>query len=124
MPKTVALSSGEAELPAAVKCSCETIGILQLAEDWEKAERGSIGGLVSGARCSERKRKGKVETCQSVPNLGAESGNLRYRKVKDTQQLADFITKEVIGIDINKYSATIHLEGKCGRARRSIAPEL
>ena len=32
--KTVALISAEAELTAVVKCSCETIGVLQLAEDW------------------------------------------------------------------------------------------
>ena len=32
--KTIALSSGEAELTAVVKCSCETIGILQLSADW------------------------------------------------------------------------------------------
>ena len=32
--KTIALSSGEAELTAVVKCSCECIGMVQLAEDW------------------------------------------------------------------------------------------
>ena len=32
--KTIALSSGEAELTAVVKCSCECIGMVQLADDW------------------------------------------------------------------------------------------
>ena len=32
--KIVALSSEEAEFTAVVKCGCETIGILQLAQDW------------------------------------------------------------------------------------------
>ena len=40
--KTIALSSGEAELTAVVKCSCETIGILQLAEDWGLTLEGEI----------------------------------------------------------------------------------
>ena len=34
MQNTVVLGSGEAELPAVFKCSCETIGILKLSEDW------------------------------------------------------------------------------------------
>ena len=33
--KTVALSSGEAELTALVECSCELIGMMQMADDWD-----------------------------------------------------------------------------------------
>ena len=40
--KTIALSSAEAELTAAVKCSCETIGITQLAADWGLHMNGNI----------------------------------------------------------------------------------
>ncbi len=38
--KTIALSSGEAELAALVKCSCETIVVLQLADDWGASLEG------------------------------------------------------------------------------------
>ena len=37
--KTVALSSGEAELTALVKASCEALGLVQLLESWGKHER-------------------------------------------------------------------------------------
>ena len=40
--KTVALSSGEAELMAAVKCSCELIGALQLDKDWGLELEGEV----------------------------------------------------------------------------------
>ena len=40
--KTIALSTAEAELTAVVKCSCEVIGITQLAEDWDMDLTGDI----------------------------------------------------------------------------------
>ena len=41
--KTTALSCGEAELMALVKCSCEVLGAVQLAHDWDL---GLLGGQV------------------------------------------------------------------------------
>eukprot|EP00973_Karenia_brevis_P055849 7766938-Karenia_brevis.AAC.1 len=40
--KSVALSSGEAELIAAVKTSTEVIGMLQLMEDWGDSNKGKV----------------------------------------------------------------------------------
>ena len=40
--KTIALSSGEAELCALVECSCELLGALQLARDWEHELEGEV----------------------------------------------------------------------------------
>ena len=40
--RSVALSSGEAELIAVVKTSSEVIGILQLAQDWGEETSGEV----------------------------------------------------------------------------------
>ena len=68
--QTVALSTGEAELTAVVKCSCETIWILQLTEDWwmklevqmlvdSSAALGVMGGKGAGKL---RLARGKLRT--------------------------------------------------------------
>ena len=40
--KNITLSSGEAELVAAVKMSCEVLGMIQLAKEWDVIMTGSI----------------------------------------------------------------------------------
>ena len=40
--KKITLSSGEAELAACVKTSCERIGILQMAADWGRKVEGKV----------------------------------------------------------------------------------
>ena len=70
--KTVALSSGAAELTAVVKYSCEMMGILQLAEDWWIKLEGAVA-VDSSAALGVVKRKGavKIEGGQSRPALVA-----------------------------------------------------
>ena len=86
--KTIALSSGEAELTAVVKCSCETIGILQLSADWWMELEGEV--LVDSSAALGvvgRKGAGKlrhVRVGQLWVQEKAESGQLKYRKVKGT----------------------------------------
>ena len=66
--KTIALSSAEAELTAVVKCSCETIGISQLAFDWGLDLTGNIYTDSSSALAiMQSKGAGKlrhVRVCQ------------------------------------------------------------
>ena len=55
--KTVALSTVEAELTALVRCSCESIGITQLASDWGLDLQGEVM-VDSSAALGVVKRKG------------------------------------------------------------------
>ena len=75
------MSSGEAELTAVVKCSCETIGILQLAADWFMELEGEV--LVDSSAALgvvSRKGAGKlrhVRVGQLWVQEKAESGEFR-----------------------------------------------
>ena len=122
--KTIALSSGEAELTAVVKCSCETIGILQLSADWWMELEGEV--LVDSSAALGvvgRKGAGKlrhVRVGQLWVQEKAESGELRYRKVKGTDNPADLMTKTLSGMEIKKYMEKINLTGMRGRAEKSL----
>jgi len=50
----------------------------------------------------------------------AESGELRYRKVKGTENPADLMTKALTGAEIKKYMERINLTGMRGRAEKSL----
>ena len=122
--KTIALSSGEAELTAVVKCSCETIGILQLSADWWMELEGEV--LVDSSAALGvvgRKGAGKlrhVRVGQLWVQEKAESGELRYRKVRGTDNPADLMTKALTGMEIKKYMEKINLTGMQGRAEKSL----
>ena len=122
--KTVALSSGEAELTALVKCSCETIGVLQLAQDWEMHFEGNIivdssAALGVVARKGARKLR-HVRVGQFWVQEASELGDLRYRKVKRTDNPAAVLTNALIGIDICQYMSSVGLEARAGRADKSL----
>ena len=122
--KTIALSSGDAELTAAVKCSCETIGILQLSADWWMELEGEV--LVDSSAALGvvgRKGAGKlrhVRVGQLWVQEKAESGELRYRKVKGTENPADLMTKALTGEEIKKNMEKINLTRMRGRAEKSL----
>ena len=84
--KTVALSSGEAELTAAVKASCELICCLQLAKDWNLIHSGEVWNASSAAfGVVARKGAGRlrhVRVGQLWIQQKAEEGELLYKKVK------------------------------------------
>ena len=50
----------------------------------------------------------------------AESGELRYRQVKGTENPADLMTKALTGVEIQKYMTKINLQGMKGRADMSL----
>ena len=63
--KNVTLSSGEAELVAMVKMSCEMFGMTLLASEWGLAMKGHYNcQLECSVGDCEEKRKRKDETCQ------------------------------------------------------------
>ena len=122
--KTIALSSGEAELTAVVKCSCETIGVIQLAQDWGIDLEGDIMvdssaalGVVSrkGAGRLRHVRVGKLWVQEVQDN-----GDLRYRKAKGTDNPADMITKYLTHGEIQRYLDMIGIDTREGRADRSL----
>ena len=59
--KSVTLSSAEAELMAAVKASTETIGMIQMAAEWDLELSGSIYvGSSAALALVERKGNGNL----------------------------------------------------------------
>ena len=85
--KNVTLSSGEAELAAMVKMSCEKIGMTQLACKWGLAMKGNIFADSSAALAIAKRGSGKMRHV----NIGTlwiqeknETGELQYTKVKGT----------------------------------------
>ena len=122
--KTIALSSGEAESTEVVKCSCETIGILQLAEDWGLYLEGDIMVDSSAALgVVARKVAGKlrhVRVGQLWIQEKHENKELRYRKVKGTDNPADALTKSLASPAMRKYLLDVGMEPRSGRADSSL----
>ena len=122
--KTVALSSGEAELTALVKCSCEVIGAVQLAADWNIEVEGDVYVDSSAALgVVSRKGAGKlrhVRVGQLWVQEKNEEGELRYKKVRGTENPADLLTKPMTNTEIEKYINLIGLEVQEGRAEKSL----
>ena len=97
--KSVTLSSGEAELVAAVKMATELIGLCQLAADWEWELTGQIFTDSSAAiGTASRKGNGKMRHVR-VGMLWIqeqlEEGVLGIQKVKGEENPADVLTKNL-----------------------------
>ena len=58
-----------------------------------------------------------------MDGFGFETGELRYRKVKDTDTSADLMTKAIAGIEVKEYIDKINMEGKEGRAESSLTAQ-
>ena len=122
--KTVALSSGEAELTALVKCSCELIGITQLAADWDLVVEGDVY-VDSAAALGVVKRKGAgklrhVRVGQLWVQQKSEDGELGYKKIKGSENPADLLTKPLVSSDVQRYTAALGFETRDGRADKSL----
>ena len=122
--KTIALSSGEAELTALVKASCETIGVTQLAADWGLKWEGAIWVDSSAALGVVNSRgNGKlrhVRVGQLWVQEKRESKELEYKKVKGRENPADLMTKGVSAVHLNKHMARMGLAVFWGRAESSL----
>ena len=122
--KCITLSSGEAELVAAVKMSTEIIGITQLAEDWGMSLRGRVHVDSSAAiGAANRRGNGKLRHVR-VGDLWiqekVEEGELQLQKVLGEDNPADAMTKNVGGEKLAKLVTMASQEFRNGRAGQSL----
>ena len=106
------------------KCSCELIGILQLAADWAQEVEGEVF-VDSTAALGVVKRKGAgklrhVRVGQLWVQEKQERGDLRYRKVKGTENPADALTKAMTRGEMEKYLEMLAMETRSGRAEKGL----
>ncbi|MDA8582757.1 reverse transcriptase domain-containing protein [bacterium] len=122
--KSIALSSGEAELIALVKCSTEIIGMLQMLQDWGEMCEGelfvdSTAALgVVGRRGCGRMRHVRVGNLWLQERR--EEGDLKFEKILGTENPADLMTKLVAPTLRRKHCEKMGLESKDGRANESL----
>ena len=120
----VTLSSGEAELVAAVKMSTELIGLMPLAKDWGV----KVGGEVvvdSSAALGVVRRKGngklrRVKVGKMWTQDKEESGELMYSKVKGELNPSDLMTKGLCAKVMEGRMRRIGQEVRGGRAEAGL----
>ena len=126
--KSVTLSSGEAELVAAVKMSTELIGICQLSHDWG-LEEGARLLVDSSAAIGVINRKGNgrlrhVKVGMMWIQEKVEEGEIRIEKVLGTENPADLMTKYLPAAKIQQYMEKLGQESREGRAEKSVKTEV
>ena len=121
--KSVTLSSGEAELVAAVKTAVEIIGVTQLAYDWGHTWKGHVYVDSSAALgIAHRKGNGRlrhVKVGMSWLQERTEEGELKLKKVSGENNPADVLTKNVVQEKLVKFTKMVgqrFLEGKAKKA--------
>ena len=122
--KNITLSSGEAELVAAVKMSCELIGMMQIAKDWGVVTAGSVH-VDSSAALGVVKRKGSgklrhIRVGQLWIQEKAEEGELTYTKVSGKKNPGDLMTKHLPRTTAESLTERIGLRIYSGRAATSL----
>jgi len=125
--KGVTLSSGESELVAAVKASAETIGMMQLAQDWGLDYEGEIF-VDSSAALGVVKRRGNGKLRHIRVGLlwvqeREENGDLKYKKIDGQYNTADMMTKGVPPKILNKHMMDLGMMILEGRATMGLALE-
>jgi len=122
--RSITLSSGEAELVAAVKMSAELIGMTQLTADWGLDYRGRVFVDSSAAiGVAQRKGNGKLRHVR-VGTLWiqekVEDGDLDISKVRGEDNPADAMTKNVSQDKLQRFVAMLSQEFREGRAEQSL----
>ena len=122
--KNITLSSGEAELVAAVKTSVEILGIKQMAEEWGLEVDGSVY-VDSSAALGVTRRVGcgkmrHVKVGLLWVQQRAEDGSLAYRKVAGAVNPGDLMTKYLGRKVSESLMEIINLEFDTGRADSSL----
>ena len=117
--KTVALSSGEAEMIAVVRGVQEGIGLKAMRKEW--GEEGKVIALCDSTAAIgivNRKGVGKLRHLDVgklwVQDL-REEGKLEMQKVKGTQNPADQLTKYLSVQEVEKGLKMLKMEGREGR---------
>jgi hypothetical protein len=124
--KSITLSSGEAELVAAVKTCTELIGISQLMRDWGKEVEGEVY-VDSNAAIGTAMRRGNGELRHvrvGIPWIQEKVAEeeFKLKKILGDDNPADLLTKNVNGAKVEKYMNIISEQYKDGRA--AISTEL
>ena len=122
--KSITLSSGEAELVAAVKMSCELIGMCQLMADWGQELRAKVWvDSAAALGIVHRRGNGKLRHVR-VGMLWiqekVEEGELEVDKVLGAENPADLMTKHLGRQVIDKHMLSLEQETREGRAGMSL----
>ena len=122
--KSVTLNSGEAELVAAVKMSCELIGICQMAHDWGWEMKARVW-VDSAAALGVINRKGNgklrhVRVGMLWIQEMVEEGELKVDKVKGEENPADLMTKYLTKGVSDAHLVRLRQEVVQGRAEMSL----
>ena len=125
--KNVTLSSGEAELVAAIKMSAELIGITQLAHDWGDELQGHVHvdssaaiGIIGRRGCGKMRH---VKVGMLWIQEKQEEGELKYQKVLGTENPGDLMTKYLGQKVIDKLSTALSQKFTDGRASSGLTIE-
>ena len=122
--RSVTLSSGEAELVAAVKMCTELIGITQLAEDWDIFLEGRVWvDSAAAIGTIHRRGNGKLRHVR-VGSLWVqervEEGVFTVNKVHGDDNPSDLCTKHMAQRKIDKFMDEMCFEFREGRAESSL----
>jgi len=121
---SVTLSSAEAELVAMVKLSSELLGVLSMMKDLGTEGRGVVYADSSAALAiSKRRGSGKLRHINvALLWIQEKDGKeqLKYEKVKGTDNPADLMTKYVSSQKMAKYLEMLGLHFEEGRAKESL----
>ena len=121
--KTVALSSGEAELTAMVKCTCEGLGLMSLLKDWGLQMSLTVLADSSAALGVARRRgAGKIRHVKIgllwIQDMRDEK-LVEYIKVDGTSNPADLMTKFTSTRLLEEHCRRLGLHPESGRASQA-----
>ena len=115
----VALSSAEAELYGAVKCTAELIGLINLAKEWGDELEGSILADASAALgIISRRGVGKVRhlDCSHLwIQEAAASKAISFGKIAGDKNCADILTKPIGAAILEKHMETLNVASSAYR---------
>ncbi len=121
--KTVALSSGEAELTALVKATCEGMGVSALMKDWGE-EPSMVVYADSNAALGVVRRKGAGKLRHVKVGMlwlqdVKEESDVKFGKIDGKRNPADLMTKNMSGPSIDQHLAELGLGEETGRAQKA-----
>lgn len=122
--KSIALSSGESELIAAVKMSVEIIGMIQMLRDWGLALEGKVLTDSSAALAVVRRRGNGRLRHVKVGVMWIQqketSGEIAYDKVHGEKNPSDLMTKGLGTKLLEAHMRRLGLQVREGRAEKSL----
>ena len=122
--KTIALSSGEAELIALVKMSTETLGSMNMLKEWGIQPGARIFADSSAALgVAHRKGSGKLRHIR-VNMLWVQdkraNGELDYQKIEGSDNPGDLMTKYLGSGLMKSHLESLTMEVRGGRAKEGL----